>query len=274
MFIIFFTSYRLLRRAIKLKNIDDFDIVMSTWKTFEYTYGTVDQIRDCYEICDKIIENYNRHMASKNVKVHKRKHEPESDLSNVEKKPKFVEESNTSKPKSNQPKTIQSKTNQTKNPFQKESPPKKPQTQQETKPEQQQQEYGDKDDVSVFLSNLAYGVTKEQLEAAFPELNIKDVTLVSEPSGRSKGFGYLELSNPSEVEKALKFDRRPVKGRPVFISKVLRDKSNRAAFKYSENMELHKIFIKGLPFDTTKDELQLLFSQFGAIKDVRLVTKK
>lgn len=243
--------------------------MMSTWKTFEYTYGTVDQIRDCYEICEKIIENYNRHMASKNVKVQKRKHEPEDDTKVKEKKQKFGGESSTSKPKSNQPKI-----NLPKNPFQKESQTKKPEVQKEVKPEPPQKEYGDKDDVSVFLSNLAYDVTKEQVEAAFPELNVKEVTLVLEPNGRSKGFGYLELSNPSEVEKALKFDRRPVKGRPVFISKVSRDKTNRAAFKYSENMELHKIFIKGLPFDTTKDELQVLFGPFGTIKDIRLVTKK
>lgn len=247
-----------------MKNIDDFDMVMSTWKSFEYTYGTSDQIRDSHEICERIIENYNRHMASKNPKALKRKHEPESDSKNVEKKQKFVEKSNTPKPV------------KPKNPFQKEEvQPKKPEVQQQNKkPEQIQQEFGEKDDVSVFLSNLGYDVTKEQVKSAFPELNIKDVTLVVEPSGRSKGFGYLELSNPSEVEIALKFDRRPILGRPVFISKVLRDKGNRSAFKYSESMESNKIFIKGLPYNTTKDELQVLFGTFGKIKDIRLVTKK
>lgn len=226
---------------------------MVSWKSFEYTHGTTDQIRDCHDICDKIIENYNRHMAaSKTNKAQKRKLEPENESKIVEKKKKIEE---------NRP-----------NPFQKQLPPQKMEV--SAPAVEHQHEHGDKDDVSVFLSNLSYDATKEQLIAAFPELNVKNVTLVVAPNGRGKGYGYLELSNPSEVEKALKFDRRSVVGRPVFITRITRDKNTRPAFKYSESKESNKIFIKGLPFDTTKDELQILFGTFGKIKDIRLVTKK
>lgn len=242
-----------------MKNIDDFDSVMCSWKTFEYIHGTSEQIRDCHEICEKIIENYNRHMVivSKAPKGQKRKNEVESDSKIVEKKPKVIDEKKATKPKQ----TVQKEQQSTK-------PEVKPH------PEQPQHEYGGKDDVSVFLSNLAYDITKDQIKAALPELNIVDVTLVVEPNGRNKGFGYVELSNPDEVEKALTFDRRPIQGRPVFISKIVREKGIRPSFKYSESLESNKIFIKGLPFNTSKDELQILFGTFGQIKDIRLVTKK
>lgn len=247
-----------------MKNIDDFDGVMLAWKSFEYTNGTADQIRECHEICDKIIENYNRHMVSQraqNVKAQKRKPEAEDDSKIYEKKSKIAAKS--APVKRPEPKKL----------VENRPPPRKMEVE-ETKSVETQPEYGEKDDVSVFVSNLSYDTAKEKVIAAFPELNIKDVTLVIGPNGRSKGYGYIELSNPSEVELALKFDRRPIDGRPAFIARITRDKNTRPAFKYSENLELNKIFIKGLPFDTTKDELQILFGTFGKIKDIRLVTKK
>lgn len=255
---------RLFRRAIKVKNIDDFDAVMSAWKSFEYTNGTADQIRDCQEICEKIIENYNRHLASRPNKAQKRKPDAEDDSKIAEKKPKPATEK------------VAPKRPEQKNPFEKRAPKPKKMEVEEAKPVEAQQghEHGEKDDVSVFVSNLSYDTTSEQVIAAFPELNIKNVTLVVGPNGRSKGYGYVELSNPSEIELALKFDRRSIDGRPAFIARITRDKNTRPAFKYADSLELNKIFIKGLPFDTTKEELQLLFGTFGTIKDIRLVTKK
>lgn len=250
-------SPRIFRRAIKVKNIDDFDAVMISWKSFEYTHGSADQIRECHEICEKIIENYNRHVAV--FKAQKRKPDSEGDSRISEKKARTTVESTAAKRP--EPRKL----------AEARAPPKKMEVEEVKSTEH---EYGEKDDVSVFVSNLSYDTTKEQLIAAFPELNIKDVTLVIGPNGRSKGYGYVELSNHSEVEKALKFDRRSVDGRPAFIARITRDKTTRPAFKYSESLELNKIFVKGLPFDTTKDELQILFGTFGKITDIRLVTKK
>lgn len=254
-----FSLFRIFRRAIKVKSIDDFDGVMLAWKSFEYTNGTADQIRECHEICEKIIENYNRHMASQktqNVKAQKRKPDAEGDSKIVEKKSKIADGSAAVK-RPEQQKIVENR------------PPSKKMEVEEVK-----QEYGKNDDVTVFVSNLSHDTTEEQVIATFPELNIKEVTLMKGPNDRSKGHGYIELSNPSEVELALKFDRREIDGRPTFISRIKRDKSTRPALKYSESLELNKIFIKGLPFDVTKDELQILFGTFGKIKDIRLVTKK
>lgn len=229
---------------------------MSSWKSFEYTNGTSDQIRECHDVCERIIDNYNRSVAIKVSKAPKRKAETESESKITEKKQKTFEES---KPK------------QAQKPFSKPVGQKKP----EEKPQPAAvQEFGEKDDVSVFLSNLSFETTKEEILAALPELPIKNVTLIVAPGGLSKGYGYLELNNPSDIEKALKFDRRPINGRPVFISRLSREKNNRPAFKYSESREPTKIFIKGLPFDATKDELQIMFCSFGTIKDIRMVIKK
>lgn len=254
-------TFSIFRRAIKVKNIDDFDTVMSSWKSFEYCYGTSEQIRDCHEVCDKIIDNYNRSLGIKAAKPQKRKPESENESKTSEKRQKTSAEK---APKAAQKSAQKPATKAASKPVEKKKPEEK----------HAEHDFGGKDDVTVFLSNLSYESTKEQVIEALPELNIKDFTLVVGPGGRSKGYGYLELSNPSEVPNALKLDRLPINGRPVFISKVSRDKSSRTGFKYSEDKEPSKIFIKGLPFDATKDELNVLFSSFGTIKDIRMVIKK
>lgn len=43
-------------------------------------------------------------------------------------------------------------------------------------------------------------------------------------------------------------------------------------FKYNTSIERHKIFITGLPFSCTKEQLEELCRSYGTIKDVRLVT--
>lgn len=43
-------------------------------------------------------------------------------------------------------------------------------------------------------------------------------------------------------------------------------------FKYNTSMEKHKIFISGLPFSCTKEQLEEICKSHGTVKEVRLVT--
>jgi len=91
--------------------------------------------------------------------------------------------------------------------------------------------------------------------------------------GRSKGFGYVELESDEAALDALDKDRQQVKNRPMFVSRCEPDKMTRPKqFHFSQGMEKNKLFVKGLPFSTTKENLEQLFGQYGTLKDVRLVT--
>ncbi len=50
----------------------------------------------------------------------------------------------------------------------------------------------------LYVGNLSFSVTKEQLEELFS--NYGEVRQVNVIEGR--GFGFVEMSNPSEAEKA------------------------------------------------------------------------
>lgn len=43
-------------------------------------------------------------------------------------------------------------------------------------------------------------------------------------------------------------------------------------FKYNSALEKHKVFIAGLPFSCTKQQLEELCRGHGTVKDIRLVT--
>ncbi|XP_037565878.1 squamous cell carcinoma antigen recognized by T-cells 3 isoform X2 [Dermacentor silvarum] len=126
-----------------------------------------------------------------------------------------------------------------------------------------------KDIRTVFLSNLAFDVEEEQITEAFKEVGeIEELRLVRDYKGRSKGFGYLVFTHMQNVEAALKRDRTPVNGRPVFVSKC----NERNQFKFRTAMEKNKLFVKGIPFSVTEKELEELFGKYGELKGVRLVT--
>lgn len=71
----------------------------------------------------------------------------------------------------------------------------------------------------------------------------------------------------------MKKDRTLILTRPMYVSKCDPDKDTRErVFRYSSAMEKNKLFVRGLPFTSTENDLKELFSKYGTLKDVRLVT--
>jgi cold-inducible RNA-binding protein len=57
----------------------------------------------------------------------------------------------------------------------------------------------------LFVGNLSYHTTAEQLREVFSQAGtLKEVNLVTErETGRSKGFGFVQMDTPSEAQKAI-----------------------------------------------------------------------
>ncbi|XP_037536347.1 squamous cell carcinoma antigen recognized by T-cells 3 [Nematolebias whitei] len=133
------------------------------------------------------------------------------------------------------------------------------------------------DSSSVFISNLTY--TLEEPEAKLKTLfescgPIKQIRPIFSNKGSFKGYGYVQFESVASVPEALKLDRQEVEGRPMFVSPCVDKNKNPdfKVFKYNTSMEKHKIFISGLPFSCTKEQLEELCKSHGTIKDIRLVT--
>ncbi|MHC4936214.1 MAG: RNA recognition motif domain-containing protein [Planctomycetota bacterium] len=75
----------------------------------------------------------------------------------------------------------------------------------------------------LYVGNLAYEVDRDQLEAAFaPHGTITDCTvIIDRDSGRSKGFGFVELSTDEEAQRALEaMDGVELEGRALRVSEA------------------------------------------------------
>ncbi|CAK9810710.1 Squamous cell carcinoma antigen recognized by T-cells 3 [Anthophora quadrimaculata] len=129
------------------------------------------------------------------------------------------------------------------------------------------------DKITVFVSNLDYTATEEEVRNALePAGPITMFKMIRDYKGRSKGFCYVQLSSPEAVEKALKLDRTLIGRRPMFISRCDPNRTRGTGFKYSCSLEKNKLFVKGLPITTTKEDLEEIFKVHGVLKEIRIVT--
>lgn len=73
----------------------------------------------------------------------------------------------------------------------------------------------------LYVGNLAYHVTEDQLRELFGQAGeIKEVTLIIDrQSGRSKGFGFVEMMTQAEAEKAIQmFNDYEMEGRKIAVN--------------------------------------------------------
>ncbi|MHC4266954.1 MAG: RNA recognition motif domain-containing protein [Planctomycetota bacterium] len=77
--------------------------------------------------------------------------------------------------------------------------------------------------MNIYVGNLAYTVTEDDLKEAFSEFGeISSVRLVSDKfSGKSKGFGFIEMPDNSEAEAAMNaLNESSFKGRDIKVNQA------------------------------------------------------
>ncbi|KAF5274090.1 hypothetical protein FQR65_LT04488 [Abscondita terminalis] len=122
---------------------------------------------------------------------------------------------------------------------------------------------------AVFLSNMRDDINEDKLLEVFPTA-IK-ICIPTDRKGTSRCFAYVEFDNEEEVSKALERDRERLNGRPLYISKCLRDQTQRkTVFNYNTQIEENKLFIRGLPKKFTQEDVENLFKPHGCVA-VRIV---
>ncbi|EDM13966.1 squamous cell carcinoma antigen recognized by T-cells 3 (predicted) [Rattus norvegicus] len=136
-----------------------------------------------------------------------------------------------------------------------------------------------KDSVTVFVSNLPYSIEEPEvkLRPLFEACGeVVQIRPIFSNRGDFRGYCYVEFKEEKSAQQALDLDRKNVEGRPMFVSPCV-DKSKNPDFKmfrYSTTLEKHKLFISGLPFSCTKEELEGICKAHGTVKDLRLVTNR
>jgi len=89
--------------------------------------------------------------------------------------------------------------------------------------------------ISVYVGNLPYDTTEEQVVELFKQFGVVDrATLVKDrETGRPRGFGFVEMPNDDEARKAIEaLSGKEYEGRPLTVNEA----RNRSSQRNSANL--------------------------------------
>ncbi|KAF9001240.1 hypothetical protein BGZ52_010021, partial [Haplosporangium bisporale] len=83
----------------------------------------------------------------------------------------------------------------------------------------------------VFVGNLPFNITKEQLQKHFESCtNITSIRVQTDKvTGKGKGFAFLELGTAEAMQKALYFNKTLIKERPINVELTAGGGGNKSA---------------------------------------------
>lgn len=86
--------------------------------------------------------------------------------------------------------------------------------------------------MNIYVGNLSYGLTDADLEEAFSAFGtVTSAKIITDRySGRSKGFGFVEMENDDEANAAMEaLNNSDMKGRPIVVNEARprEDRNNR-----------------------------------------------
>jgi RNA recognition motif-containing protein len=77
--------------------------------------------------------------------------------------------------------------------------------------------------MNIYIGNLSYNVTQDDLKAMFAEFgDVSNAALIADhDTGKSKGFGFIEMPTQSQAEEAIKFlNGKALRGRNIKVNQA------------------------------------------------------
>nr|CAG8495207.1 8314_t:CDS:10 [Entrophospora candida] len=118
----------------------------------------------------------------------------------------------------------------------------------------------------MFIGGLNWETSDENLKSYFSQFGeVTDCVVMRDPnSSRSRGFGFVTFTDPSNVDKVLNKDHQ-------LDGKVIDPKR---AIPRDEQEKTEKIFVGGIAPEVTEEEFKQYFLQFGNIVDATLMVDR
>jgi len=83
--------------------------------------------------------------------------------------------------------------------------------------------------MNMYVSNLSFHTGEDELRKLFEEFGVVTSAKVvtDRDTGRSRGFGFVEMQSQDEAENAMKsLNNKEIQGRPMSVS-IAREKTSR-----------------------------------------------
>jgi len=139
----------------------------------------------------------------------------------------------------------------------------------EGKKEEAKKTYPDEDITKIaYVVNLSYDTPTYKLRELFNEHGeVQKLFMPKERStGRPKGIAFVTMSSEEERDSAIeKLNQTEIDGRTIYVDKAKPRSEKKKAEKVSTSK---KLYVGNISYDSTKDDLIELFSQYGNVEDV------
>ncbi|XP_012278440.1 heterogeneous nuclear ribonucleoprotein 27C isoform X5 [Orussus abietinus] len=127
-------------------------------------------------------------------------------------------------------------------------------------------EMDDDEKGKLFVGGLSWETTQENLQRYFGRYGevIDCVVMKNSESGRSRGFGFVTFSDPSNVSLVLQNGPHQLDGRTIDPKPC----NPRTLQKPKRSGGFPKVFLGGLPSNVTETDLRSFFNRFGKVMEV------
>ena len=143
----------------------------------------------------------------------------------------------------------------------------------------------DTSSTTVFVGRLSWNVDNDWLKSEFEECGevVSARVQMDRNTGKSRGFGYVEFTDPASVEKALALSGKEIDGRPINVDRSTNNKSGgagnpneqrRAAFGDKTSPPSSVLFVGNLSWSADENSLWDVFAEYGDVKSVRVPTDR
>jgi len=123
----------------------------------------------------------------------------------------------------------------------------------------------------MFIGGLSWQTTPESIREYFSSFgDLAEVMVMKDPATRrSRGFGFITFSDPTGVEKVMKYPVHQLDGKIVEPKVAVPRKTNPKLV-----MRTKKIFVGGLSATTSLEDIRAYFEQFSHVQDAMLAYDK
>jgi len=138
---------------------------------------------------------------------------------------------------------------------------------------------------TVYVGNLPFSTTKDQILEVFTSAGIKVITvamplnpdMIDEATGlkKSKGFAFVDVESEEMIEAAIEaLNQVELDGRTMRVNKLLpKEEITARDSKRDRNYTTDgkkKLYVGNLKFEATVDEISAIFSEYGDVSDTYL----
>lgn len=129
--------------------------------------------------------------------------------------------------------------------------------------------------VSIYVGNLPFSVSQEELEDAFRMTNFSSCEIQMNYNGRSKGFALVTYDNEDGALQAINtMNESDMSGRKVIVRMDRGSKPGRSFQNNNVNVQpqevveppsAFKVYVGSIPFSSTEEDIANLFSGYNLI---------